>query len=291
MAAGYSDETTYIFVSDHGQIPVLHDQEHALRVGHTLQKAPLNMYQTFQLLGRRLLRFPVPDRTADSILTPNGGFAHVYLRSSHFDWKTPPSFEQDVLPCARGLQKSSQSPEFTPLSNRAFTAILVRNIERQGWRAPLLGLNAAGTPVPLEQLFSGTGYESLAEPVARLKQLEAPETGDIVLLANGDAGFYFGTPCQGNHGGLHKDESSCVFSVGAPGLSAVDWKLFESSLSSEFNNLRRSNERSFNSLTDIAPVITRMVSEFGDKIPGKHPGKDCRYSGTHDIHTPRKRTN
>jgi len=265
VAAGYRSNTTYIFVSDHGQIPVHNDPEHALRVGHNLQRSPFNLYETFEQLGRRLLRWPVPNRKADTILTPNGGLAHVYLKNAHFDWKTPPAFEQDVLTCARGLQKANQTPEFRPLSNRAFSAILVRDIERQGWQAPLLGLNTDGTLVPLEELFSAPGYESLEEPVSRLKQMESSETGDIVLLANGDDGFYFGTPCKGNHGGLHKDESRCVFSVGAPGLPTTHWSLLETTLSTEFKELRHREGRSFNSIIDIAPTITQMIAEFGYK--------------------------
>jgi hypothetical protein len=268
LSAGYNDNTTYIFVSDHGQIPVINDQNHALRVGHQLHKTPLNMYLTFQQLGRRLLRWPLPDWKADSILTPNGGFAHVYLRNAHFDWKTPPAFEQDVLACARGLQKANQTSEFIPLTNHALSAILVRNIEREGWHAPLLALDDHGVPVPLEHLFSGPGYGNLEEPVARLREIESPETGDIVLLANGGDGFYFGSPCRGNHGGLHKDESRCVFSIGAPTMPAENWARLEAALSTEFRELRSRERRSFNSLTDIAPAITRIIGEFGRK--GSH---------------------
>lgn len=260
-SAGYSPNTGYLFVSDHGQIPVYRDPEHALRVGHNLHRSPFNMYKTFEQLGRRLLRWPVPDSKADTILTPNGGFAHVYLRNPHFGWKTPPAFEQDVLTCARGLHNANNTSEFQPLTNRAFGAILVRDIERHGWNAPFFGLNHTGTPVPLEQLFSEPGYESLEEPAARLRQIESPETGDIVLLANGDDGFYFGTPCKGNHGGLHKDESRCVFSFGAPGLNGEQWQHIEAALSNEFNNLKQSEDRTFNSLTDISPAILRIISE------------------------------
>lgn len=88
-----------------------------------------------------------------------------------------------------------------------------------------------------------------------------------MLIANGNDGFYFGSPCRGNHGGLHRDESRCVFSIGAPSLPAADWRVLESALTEELKLQRDNEKRSFNSLTDVASVITRMISEFGTEEP------------------------
>ena len=47
--------------------------------------------------------------------------------------------------------------------------------------------------------------------------------GDMLLISNYAEGYYFGAPIEGVHGGLHPDDSSATFFLGAPKVDQQDW--------------------------------------------------------------------
>jgi hypothetical protein len=56
--------------------------------------------------------------------------------------------------------------------------------------------------------------------LVRLEHLTGPMTGDLLLVSNYAAGYYFGGQITGIHGGFHPDESRAVLSFGWQGASA-----------------------------------------------------------------------
>ena len=264
---GYRKNSTFIVMSDHGQIAVTPDERHALRIGNPFTKPHRDFCEMLTSGGGRLHRFPATEGRSEVICTPNGGLAHLYLRDRATPWHEPPSFEARVLPLALTLAGAAGGGSAdVPVAPDAFSAVLVRNTAAHGWRAPYRGVSPSGVLVPLPEFFAEPRFASYSEPANRIGDLAVPESGDIILLANGDKGYAFGGPLKGQHGGLHHEESLCTFAVGTGWLSGDERlpvggqkgveRIIEKSLDTE----RAQHQRHYNTLADVAAVTKAVLT-------------------------------
>ena len=218
--ASTPDYFTAIF-SDHGQIDVIPDDQHSLRIGFPFDK---EMGHLFNALGLDVHDFPGEDPHCDAVMALNGGLAYVYLQKRDGRWADPPPFERDVLPVARAFWEAHQSGKYAEELRGALSGVLVRNVERDGWEAGYAALTPAGEVVPLEAWFSAQEEGLYVDPVHRLNNHTGMFSGDLILISNYAEGYYFGKEIKGVHGGLHPDDSLATLVYGWPGASAEDWQ-------------------------------------------------------------------
>ncbi|MBP7693707.1 MAG: alkaline phosphatase family protein [Anaerolineales bacterium] len=211
--AGMFADTLFAIVSDHGQIGVVADDRHALRLGFPFDR---EMGYLFDALGLDVHDKPGEGPHCDAVVACNGGLAHVYLKHRAGAWADPPRFETDVLPVARAFWAAHQTGQHAPDLLGALALVLVRAVERDGWDADYRALTPAGQLVPIAEFLAAHPEIQMVEAAQRLRHLAAPVSGDVVLAANYAAGFYFGAPLKGVHGGLHPDDSEAVLSLGWP---------------------------------------------------------------------------
>ncbi len=263
---GYRNGTTFIVMSDHGQVAVTPDERHALRIGNPFTKPHHEFCDMLTSGGGRLHRFPTTEGRSEIICTPNGGLAHLYLRDHAAPWHEPPSFESRVLPLALTLAEASGgSSSDLPIAPDAFSAVLVRNTAAAGWHAPYDGVAPTGALIPLPEFFAHPSFAPYSEPARRISELAVPESGDIILLANTEHGYAFGGPLKGQHGGLHHEESVCTFAVGTQWLANNEQtadggrKDVERRIEISLHTERAQHQRHYNSLSDVAAVTAAIL--------------------------------
>lgn len=254
-------KSVFLIMSDHGQISVTADERHALRIGNLFSRGHESFGSLVKGMGGQVHQFLVSEERSDVVFAPNGGLAHLYLRRPDAPWFESARFIDQVLPAARRLIRGGPTDGDPLIDPESLAAVLVRDTERSGWDAPYRALARSGELVPLEQFFEDPAFVGYSEPIARLNRLASSQSGDILLLANGERGFYFGAPYRGQHGGLSHHESNCSFVIGAPSLSHEEWKELETAIAANLRAERHGDGRDFNTLADLAPMITNLVDE------------------------------
>jgi predicted AlkP superfamily pyrophosphatase or phosphodiesterase len=104
------DGTLFGIVSDHGQVPVIKDDRHSLRLSFPFDR---EMGYLFDTLGLDVHDLPGEGPNTNAVVGSNGGLALVYVQNRRGHWADPPSFIQDVLPVA-GPFGTPTSPGGTP---------------------------------------------------------------------------------------------------------------------------------------------------------------------------------
>jgi hypothetical protein len=210
--------------SDHGQIQVIPDDVHSLKLGFPFER---EMTHLFDMLGLDVHDKPGEGPNCDAVVALNGGLAHVYLRHRHKQWSDLPLFDRDVYLVGRAFWDAHKTGQFASELHGALAGVLIRNVEADGWYAPYYSLTPMGEIITLEQWFS-TSYSSdqssdpqeYIDPVNRLNNLNSPLTGDLILISNYASQYYFGAPLSGVHGGLHPEESAVTLVYGFPGVQS-----------------------------------------------------------------------
>lgn len=261
--------TVFLIMSDHGQISVTADKRHALRIGNLFTKGHESFAATLRGGGGRLHQFLTNEEQSDLVFAPNGGLAHLYIRRPNAPWSATALFGDHILPAASRLVCSTGGSGEPGIEPELLSAVLVRDTERDGWDAPYRALVPSGELVSLERFFADRAFAFYREPASRLNRLASAASGDIVLLANGEQGFYFGAPYRGQHGGLLRGESECTFAIGAPSLSREAWASLETALAASLHDQRRSDDRDYNTLADIAPVLVSLVEDATRRVRPK----------------------
>jgi hypothetical protein len=211
----------WVICSDHGQIESTEDDRHSLRLGFPFDR---ELGHFFDALGLDVHDFPGEDPDCDAVVSLNGGLAHVYLQNHWEHWSTPPDFEHDVLRVGRAFWGAHMRGRYAPELESALAAVLVRNVHKQGWQVRYQALDQKGDLVDLETWFVAQPAGLYLDPVHRLNNLAGPLTGDIVLLSNLSDGYYFGSPLEGVHGGLHPEDSRASLALGWPAASQAAWE-------------------------------------------------------------------
>jgi hypothetical protein len=207
-------------ISDHGQVGVPPDDRHSLRLAFPFER---ELGHLFDALGLDVHDYPGEDPDCDAVVASNGGLAHVYLQNRKGRWADAPDFQRDVLPVAKAFWEAHGSGKYAGELEGTLSAVLVRNVEAQGWEAMYRALTPSGEIVALTDWFGGQAAGLFVDPVHRLDNLAGPRTGDLLLASNGAQGFYFAPPLHGVHGGLGQEESWATLAFGWPDASEGEW--------------------------------------------------------------------
>ncbi len=216
-ARGLARNALFVLVSDHGQIEAIPDDQHSLRLGFPFD---LELGHVFKALRLDVHDFPGEDPNCDAVMGLNGGLAHVYLQRRDRHWADFPRYQEDVLPVAEAFYAMNAAGRYATELHDTLDLVLIRNVERDGWNGMYdVYLGAAGTQ-PLGDYLAAHPELPYVDAVNRLRLAASPTTGDLILVAKGRAGFYFGSPTRGVHGGLLPGESEAVLSFAMPGGDA-----------------------------------------------------------------------
>ena len=123
-----------VFVSDHGQVEVIEDDRHSLRLSFPFDR---EMAYLFDALGLDVHDFPGEDPNCDAVAACNGGMAYVYLRHRVGAWNDVPRFSEDILPVAQALWETNLTGRYSPDMQGSLAAVLIRNAECRRLVQPL----------------------------------------------------------------------------------------------------------------------------------------------------------
>ena len=210
-----------IVCSDHGQIGVPADDRHSLRLAFPFER---EMGHLFDALGLDVHDYPGEDPDCDAVVASNGGMAQVYLRNRQGAWSDRPLFERDVRPVGQAFWQAHNTGQFATELEGSLAGVLVRNVEADGWQANYLALTPEGQLQQLSEWFKAQPAGLYADPVHRIANLAGPMSGDLLLLSDYQAGFYFAAPLTGVHGGLHPEDSYATLACGWPTGQGQDWQ-------------------------------------------------------------------
>lgn len=256
QARGLYQDTVFAVVSDHGQIGVIPDDRHSLRLSFPFDR---EMGYLFDALGLDVHDLPGEDPHCDAVVACNGGLAHVYLQNRAGHWRDKPRFRDDVLPVARAFWDAHETGHYATDLLGALSMVLVRDVERDGWDADYQALTPDGRLLPIERFLSLHPEIKTVEAVNRLKHLASPVSGDLVLAANYADGFYFGAPLKGTHGGLHPDDSEAVLSFGWPTGSPAQVAALRLAAQGAIADRCRAEAGRRPGLVDLAPAVCAVM--------------------------------
>ena len=215
-ARGLLANSLFVLVSDHGQIEVIPDDRHSIRLGFPFDR---ELGHVFQALGLDVHDIPGEDPACDAVAGLNGGLAHVYLQHRAGRWADFPRYGVDVLPVAEAFRQMNETGKYEDELQGSLELILVRDAGREGWRGAYRVYLGEGRTQPLADYLAAHPELGYADAAHRIWLAAGAMTGDLILVANGRAGYYFGAPTTGVHGGLYPEESEVVLTFAYPGGS------------------------------------------------------------------------
>jgi hypothetical protein len=245
-----------LVVSDHGQIEVIPDDCHSLRLSFPFDR---EMGYLFDALGLDVHDVPGEGPNCNALVASNGGMAHVYLQHRLAHWGDAPRFDEDVLPVARAFWEAHISGRYAPDLQNALAMVLVRNTTRDGWYGTYQALTPAGELLPAADFLAANPHILTVDAVPRLNGLSCPNSGDLLLVSNYSGGYYFGGPTIGVHGGLHPQDSLAVGSFGWQGASSDQLAYLRELAAGLVADRCRADGRQYASLSDLMPVMNSVM--------------------------------
>ncbi len=251
---GLLDGTLALIVSDHGQIGVIDDDRHSLRMSFPFDR---EMGTLFDALGLDVHDMPGEDPACDAVIASNGGMAHVYLQHREGRWSDPPRFAADVLRTGMAFWEANLTGKYSPDLQGALAMILARSVEQDGWQADYQALTPEGKLVAVDEYLGEHPEMLTAEASWRLSRLAGPLSGDLLLVSDYAQGFYFANPMLGMHGGLHPEDSRCVASLGWVGAEPAQLETWREQTRALVAQRCLSDGRRHASLADLLPVLAQ----------------------------------
>ncbi len=210
---GMLEDTLFVLVSDHGQIEVVPDDRHSIRLGFPFDR---ELGHVFGALGLDVHDIPGEDPACDAVMGLNGGLAYVYLQHRASRWADAPRYEEDVLPVAEAFRQMNETGKYEEELQGSLELILVRDAEHEGWRGEYRVYLGNGRMQPLAGYLAGHPELDYADAANRIRLAAGAAAGDLILMASGREGYYFGAPTTGVHGGLYPEESEAVLTFAYP---------------------------------------------------------------------------
>ncbi len=212
----------FVLVSDHGQISVIPDDRHSIRIGFPFDR---ELSHVFEALGLDLHDVPGEAPACDAVVALNGGLAHVYLQHRQGRWADPPRYKEDVIPVAEAFTQMNEHGAYESSLQSSLEMILVRDAEHEGWQAAYRVYLGNGRTQPLADYVAAHPELGYVDAANRIRLAGSAMTGDLILAANGREGFYFGAPLKGVHGGLYHGDSEAVLTFAYPssGAEEIAW--------------------------------------------------------------------
>lgn len=253
------DNLLVAVVSDHGQIQVIPDDRHSLRLSFPFDR---EMGYLFDALGLDVHDKPREGPDTDAVVASNGGMAQVYLRRQGANWEDAPRFTEDILYVARAFWEAHTKGAYAPDLLDALDLVLVRNTSQEGWQANYQALEPDGSLVGVDEYLAAHPEIHTVDTAARLRHLAGPLSGDVVLVSKYALGFYFGGPTLGVHGGLHPQDSLAVASLGWVGATGEQLDRLAATARRICDQQMAADRRRNTSLADVAPVLEALL--FGE---------------------------
>ncbi|MGF1507384.1 MAG: alkaline phosphatase family protein [Chloroflexi bacterium] len=217
---GSLGSTLFVMVSDHGHLATPGDDAHSIRLGFPFD---MELSPLFHALGLDLHDLPGEDPAVDAVMGLNGGLALAYLRHREEDWPVPPRYEDDVLRVADAFHAMNTTGKYREELKDTLELILVRDCERDGWRAPFRVYLSDGETQSLDEWLADHPDLPYVDAMNRLMWAASHMTGDMILCARAAEGVYFGADgLRGVHGSLHKGDSEAVMGFALPGSDHVE---------------------------------------------------------------------
>ena len=251
-------ETLFVLISDHGQVSAIPDDRHSIRLGFPFDR---ELSRFFEALGLDVHDIPGEDPACDAVVGMNGGLAHVYLQHRAGRWADPPRYSEDVLPVAEAFYEMNLSGRYVPELAGCLDLILIRDAERMGWSGEYRVYLGNGGTQSLADYVAAHPELGYADPVARIRQAASAMTGDLILLANGREGFYFGRSTQGVHGGLLSAESEVVFTLAYPGGGRDEIARLREVVTTEIADRCAIEGGRQPSVADLVPILMAFIAE------------------------------
>ena len=253
---GMLDNMLFVLVSDHGQIDAVPDDRHSLRLGFPFD---LELVHVFNALGLDVHDIPGEDPNCDAVMGLNGGMAHVYLQRRDGRWADRPRYAEDVLPVAEAFRAMNAQGRYAEELHDTLDLILVRNVERDGWEAQYQVYVNDRLTQPLAEYLEAHSDLGYIDAVNRLRLANAKNSGDLILIAKGDEGYYFGAPTRGVHGGLLPGESETVLTFGYPSGDADSITWLRETVTSVVNDRCVNEGHRQASVADMVPAVAALL--------------------------------
>ena len=249
-------DALFVLVSDHGQIEVTPDDRHSIRLGFPFDR---ELCHVFAALGLDVHDVPGEDPACDAVMGLNGGLAHVYLQHRAARWADPPRYSEDALPAAEAFHQMNESGKYEKSLRGSLDMILVRDAEREGWRAEYRAYLSDGRTQPFGDYLAAHPELDYADPVNRVRLAASAMTGDLILVANGRERFYFGAPTTGVHGGLLPGESEAVLTFAYPGGSPNEIAWMQETVTGVVNDRCADEGHRQPSVADMTPAALELL--------------------------------
>jgi hypothetical protein len=247
--------TLFAVVSDHGQIEVMADDAHSLRLGFPFDR---ELGYLFDALKLDVHDYPGEGPNCNAVVSLNGGLAHVYLQNRRGKWGDVPGFEAEVRPVAQAFWEANATGRYAQDVKDALAMVLIRNVEKEGWEADYAVFTPEGlTPVG-DYLAAHPEIKTL-DAVQRLRRLASPVTGDLLLVSNYCDHYYFGGPLRGVHGGLHPEDSEAVLSFGWPTATPVQAAAWRETALGVVADRRQAEGGRSAGVVDMVPVLCALM--------------------------------
>jgi len=216
---GMVEGALFVLVSDHGQVEVVADDRHSIRLGFPFDR---ELGHVFSALGLDVHDVPGEDPACDAVMGLNGGLAHVYLRHRAGRWADAPRYEEDVLPVAEAFRQMDEIGKYEESLRGSLSLILARDAEHEGWQGPYRVYTGGGQTRPLADYLAAHPELDYPDAANRIRLAASAMTGDLILVANGKEGYYFAPPMRGMHGGLLRGESEVALTFACPAAAPDD---------------------------------------------------------------------
>ncbi len=191
---GALDGTFVIFISDHGQIPTLNDDQHKL--GTDDEESPFGLVAKSGFRVRRpLLAFGDLDKDYQAVLAYQGFVAYVHLADRSTcpnehdpcDWQKPPRFREDVMPVAKAFYEANRTGRTLPRLKGTIDLIFAREPVAAGQNAKPYEIFDGQKLVSIRKYLQAHPRPDLIRLEERMNGLSAGpfgnRAGDLLLLA------------------------------------------------------------------------------------------------------------
>lgn len=253
---GMLENALFAFVSDHGQIEAIPDDRHSLRLGFPFD---MELSHVFKALRLDVHDTPGEAPACDAVMGLNGGLAHVYLQRRDGRWADRPRYREDILPVAAAFDAMNTEGRYEPDLQGTLEMILVRNTERDGWQGDYRVYLPSGETQALRDYLGARPELEFVDAVNRLQRAASDNTGDLILIAKGREGYYFGAPLKGVHGGLLPGESETVLTFAYPGADEAGGDWLHKTIHDQIADRCAAEGQRRPSIADLAPVVGTLL--------------------------------
>ena len=225
---GALEETYVILIADHGHIPVLDDDRHALG-SEGEDEPPALIAKTGFRLRQFVLNPGETEQDYQATVAYQGAIAYLYLadrstcpqKGDRCDWQRPPRLQADVMPVVRAFYKVNTTGDPIPQLQGTLDLIFARKPRPPGQPALPFQIFDGKRLVPIPQYLTQHPRPDLLQLDTRMRWLSAGpyghRAGDILLLARSglerplEERFYFSKPYRSWHGSPTLQDSHIPF--------------------------------------------------------------------------------